>query len=220
MQRAEYCKARDELMIFSESLSKFVRNYEYIAQLVEFGDPSLEAFASYARLLRKRLKGISPEQVDLGDLRLSHYKIKKGDNLSGVTVQAETPGLYGITDNGLRDARDREKKYLTELIEKLNNAFGKDITDTDQVAFAVHVSEKLRADSVVMAQVQNNTMEQAMKADLPSKAISAIAAAMSSHTSMATKLLSDESTRDVFLTVVYELLKKDAGTDLLGAARS
>ncbi|HHN0564416.1 TPA: hypothetical protein ACRNVW_006406 [Pseudomonas aeruginosa] len=125
-----------------------------------------------------------------------------------------------MTDNGLRDARDREKKYLTELIEKLNNAFGKDITDTDQVAFAVHVSEKLRADSVVMAQVQNNTMEQAMKADLPTKAISAIAAAMNSHTSMATKLLSDESTRDVFLTVVYELLKKDAGADLLGATRA
>ncbi|EPI4938065.1 type I restriction endonuclease subunit R, partial [Pseudomonas aeruginosa] len=185
----------------------------------DFADPSLEAFASYARLLRKRLKGITAEQVDLGDLKLSHYKIKKGDNLSGVGVQAETPGLYGMTDNGLRDARDREKKYLTELIEKLNNAFGKDITDTDQVAFAVHVSEKLRADSVVMAQVQNNTMEQAMKADLPTKAISAIAAAMNSHTSMATKLLSDESTRDVFLTVVYELLKKDAGADLLGSTR-
>ena len=146
-----------------------MRSYEYIAQLIDFGDPSLEAFASYARLLRKRLKGITAEQVDLGDLKLSHYKIKKGSNLSGVGVQAETPGLYGMTDNGLRDARDREKRYLTELIEKLNNAFGKDITDTDQVAFAVHVSEKLRADSVVMAQVQNNTMEQAMKADLPSK---------------------------------------------------
>jgi len=219
VQRSEYCKARDELMIFSESLTKFVRSYEYIAQLIDFGDASLEAFASYARLLRKRLKGITAEQVDLGDLKLSHYKIKKGGNLSGVGVQAETPGLYGMTDNGLRDARDREKKYLTELIEKLNNAFGKDITDTDQVAFAVHVSEKLRADSVVMAQVQNNTMEQAMKADLPSKAISAIAAAMSSHTSMATKLLSDESTRDVFLTVVYELLKKDAGGDLFGSTR-
>jgi len=68
----------------------------------------------------------------------------------------------------------------------------------------VHVSEKLRGDTVVMAQVQNNTMDQAMKADLPSKAVQAIASAMSSHTSMATKLLSDESTRDVFLTVVYE----------------
>ena len=54
VQRSEYCKARDELMIFSESLTKFVRSYEYIAQLIDFGDPSLEAFASYARLLRKR----------------------------------------------------------------------------------------------------------------------------------------------------------------------
>ncbi|THG82982.1 type I restriction endonuclease subunit R [Pseudomonas sp. A-1] len=218
-QRSEYCKKRDELMIFSESLSKFVRSYEYIAQLVEFGDPDLEAFASYARLLRKRLKGITAEQVDLGDLKLSHYKIKKDGGLVGVDVQAEVPGLYGMNDNGQREARDREKKYLSDLIERLNNAFGKEITDTDQVAFAVHVSEKLRADDLVMAQVQNNPMDQAMKADLPIKAIKAIAGAMSSHQAMATKLLSDEATRDVFLTVVYELLKKDAGAELLGTAR-
>lgn len=36
---------------------------------------------------------------------------------------------------------------------------------------------------------------------------------------MATKLLSDEATRDVFLTVVYELLKKDAGAGLLSSSR-
>ena len=223
VQRAEYCKARDELMVFSESLTAFVRAYEYIAQLVDFGDPALEAFASYARLLRKRLKGISAEQVDLGDLKLTHYKIKKGDDLTGVNVLAEVPGLYGITDNGLREARDREKKYLAELIEKLNNALGMGITDNDQVGpvvFAVHVSETLRRDSVVMAQLQNNTMDQAMKADLPMKAIQAIAGAMSSHTSMATKLLSDEATREVFLTVVYELLMKDAGADLLSSTRA
>ena len=67
-------------------------------------------------------------------------------------------------------------------------------------------------------QVQNSTMDQAMKADLPTKAIQAIAGG--SHTSMATKLLSEEATRDVFLTVVYELLKKDAGADLLSSARA
>ncbi|MCT7343972.1 hypothetical protein N5K55_34600 [Pseudomonas aeruginosa] len=68
-----------------------MRSYEYIAQLIDFGDPSLEAFASYARLLRKRLKGITAEQVDLGDLKLSHYRIKKGSNLSGVAVQGKPP---------------------------------------------------------------------------------------------------------------------------------
>ena len=223
-QRADYCKARDALMIFSESLTKFVRSYEYIAQLIDFADPELEAFASYARLLRKRLRGIAPDQVDLGDLKLSHFKVNKGEGLVGVASSTsatgeEQPLLYGITDSGLRDPRDREKKYLTELIEKLNNAFGKEITDTDQVAFAVHVSEKLRSDSVVMAQVRNNSMEQAMKADLPAKAIQAIASAMSSHTSMATKLLSDESTRDLFLTVIYEFLRRDAGAELLTSTR-
>ena len=219
VQRAEFAKKRDELMIFSESLTKFVRTYEYVAQLVEFADPSLEAFASFARLLRKRLKGVGSDQVDLADLTLSHFKINQGRSLGGVLPTGETPSLYSVTDNGLRDARDREKKYLSELIEKLNEAFGKNITDTDKVAFAVHVSEKLRSDNVVMDQVQNNTREQAMKADLPRKAIQAIAGAMNSHHSMATQLLSDEATRDVFITVLYELLKKDAGADLIEQAR-
>lgn len=42
---------------------------------------------------------------------------------------------------------------------------------------------------------------------------------MSSHQTMATQLLNDESTRDLFLTVVHELLKKDAGSGLLEQAR-
>lgn len=218
-QRSEQTKARDELMIFSESLTKFVRSYEYVAQLVEFGDPSLEAFASYARLLRKRLKGITPEQVDLGDLTLTHFKASKGGTLTGISGGEEAPELDPITDNGLRDARDREKKYLSELIEKLNDAFGKDISDKDKVAFAVHVSEKLRDDEMVMAQVQNNSRDQAMKANLPAAAVAAIVGAMNTHQSMATKLLSDEVTRDLFLSVVYEMLKKDMSGDLLAAAR-
>lgn len=217
-QRSEQTQLRDALMIFSESLSKFVRCYEYVAQLVEFGDPGLEAFASYARLLRKRLKGITPEQVDLGDLTLTHYKASKGETLTGLGI-GEQPELYGITDNGLREARDREKKYLSELIEKLNDAFGKDISDKDKVAFAVHVSEKLRDDTMVMAQVQNNSRDQAMKANLPAAAITAIVGAMNTHQSMATKLLSDEVTRELFLGVVYEMLKKDMSGDLLAAAR-
>lgn len=219
IQRSEQTKARDELMIFSESLSKFVRTYEYVAQLVEFGDPGLEAFASYARLLRKRLKGITPEQVDLSDLMLTHFKANKGGTLTGISDGEEAPELDPITDNGLRDARDREKKYLSELIEKLNNAFGKDISDKDKVAFAVHVSEKLRDDAMVMAQVQNNSRDQAMKANLPAAAIAAIVGAMNTHQSMATKLLSDEVTRELFLGVVYEMLKKDVSGDLLAAAR-
>ncbi|MNG34429.1 hypothetical protein D3C84_1209070 [compost metagenome] len=66
-----------------------------------------------------------------------------------------------------------------------------------------------------MPQVQSNTLDQAVKADL-----------LSRHRyeqpcwhGEQAKLLSDKPTRDVILTVAYELLKKDARADFLGSAR-
>lgn len=216
-QRSELAKERDALMIFSESLSKFVRTYEYVAQLVEFGDPSLEAFASYARLLRKRLKGIATEQVDLSGLTLTHHAMQADSPLAGISGDGESPALDPITSVGQRDPRDREKAYLSELIVKLNAAFGKGISDKDKVAFVVHVSEKLRDDAIVMAQVENNPREQAMKASLPGATIKAIVEAMTTHQELATQLLKEESTRGLFIDVVYELLKKNIGLDLFSA---
>ncbi len=218
-RRSEHTKARDELLIFSEGLSKFVRTYEYVAQLVEFGDPVMEAFAAYAKLLRKRLKGITPEQVDLSGLKLTHYKIYGQETLSPSGIISEPEPLYPLDGSGGRDPRDRERAYLAELIQKLNDAFGKEITDEDKVAFAVHVSEKLRGNASVMAQVRNNTMDQAMRADLPGAATKAIVEAMTSHQNMAKRLLSDEVTRKLFLSVVYEMLKNDVSADLFSEAR-
>ena len=217
--RSELTKQRDELMIFSENLGKFVRTYEYVAQLVDFGDPDLEAFASYARLLRKRLKGIPQEQVDLGDLKLTHYKIIANGQMAGICSEGAALELVSIKDSGSREARDREKEYLSELIAKLNAAFGKEISDKDQVAFALHVSEKLRDDHLIMAQVQNNSKEQAMKANLPKEVIAAIGSALTSHHKIATRLLSNEESRSVFLDVVYEMLKHDHSADMLMQAR-
>ncbi|MBL8288003.1 MAG: type I restriction endonuclease subunit R [Rubrivivax sp.] len=218
--RSELTKERDKLIVFSEGLAKFVRTYEYVAQLVDFGDPALEGFASFARLLRKRLKGITLEQVDLSDLALTHFKVKEKARLSGITPEGKYPTLDPITDNALREARDREKAMLSDLVKRLNDALGKDISDTDQVALAVHVTEKLRGDAVVMAQVQNNRKEEAMKANLPAAAVQAIFDAMSTHQALATRLLSDQAARKVFVDVVYEMLKRGGPEGLFGGIGS
>ena len=84
----------------------------------------------------------------------------------------------------------------------------------------MHVSEKLRTDVVVMAQVQNNDKLQAMKANLPAAAVEAIVLAMNTHKELATRLLSDEATRGVFLDVVYELLTRGGSDALFNAARA
>ena len=81
--------------------------------------------------------------------------------------------------------------------------------------FAVHISEKLRSNDTVMAQVESNTREQALKADLPDAATDAIVEVMGSHEKMATRLLSDEGARDIFLGLLYEILGRPEGPSLL-----
>ncbi|WP_243855376.1 hypothetical protein, partial [Aquabacterium sp. A08] len=61
--------------------------------------------------------------------------------------------------------------------------------------------------------------DRTLTANLPQAAVQIIVGAMQSHQAMATKLLSDESTRGVFLDVVYELLKRDSGGELFKAVR-
>jgi len=218
IRRSEHTKSRDELIIFSEGLTKFVKTYEYIAQLVDLGDASMEGFAAYAKLLRKRLKGITAEQIDLSDLTLTHFKLLAGTALPPQWT-GDAPDLKAHTGSGGREPRDREREYLVELIKKLNDTFGKEVTDKDKVAFAIHISETVRTNATVMAQVRNNSMEQAMRADLPGAVTQAIVSAMKSHSGIAKKLLSEEDTRNLFLGVVYELLKKDVAPGLLIQAR-
>ncbi|MEW8329754.1 MAG: hypothetical protein AB2692_02355 [Candidatus Thiodiazotropha sp.] len=209
LNRAEQAKERDSLLKFKEGLTKFVRMYEYISQLIEFSDPDLEAFAGYARLLRNRLKGINPEEIDLKGLQMTHFGIKSKGQLEGIGEETgEYKSLRPATGVGTAEGRDRERAFLSELIEKLNDLFGEEITEDDKVMFATHISEKLRGNETVMAQVLNNTKEQALKADLPDAAIEAIVEAMTSHEKMATRLLSDEGARGIFLGLLYEMLKR------------
>jgi type I restriction enzyme R subunit len=217
LQRSEYTKERDALMRFKEGLGKFVRMYEYIAQLIDFGDAELEAFAGYARLLRNRLKGINPEEIDLKGLQLTHYGLKHKGELQGV-ADGEGVKLRPITGE-IGDPKDRERAFLSELLEKLNALFGAEITDDDKVMFAVHITEKLRGNDAVMAQVQNNPKEQAMKGDLPDAATDAIIAAMTSHGEMTNRLLADAQAMERFVGLLYDMLTKADTARLLDTAR-
>ncbi len=123
--------------------------------------------------------------------------------------------LRPATGVGTGEPRDREHAFLSELVEKLNELFGEGIGEGDKFMFAIHISEKLRSNERVMAQVENNTRDQALKADLPDAASDAIVEAMGSHEKMATRLLSDEASRELFFGLLYEMLKRSDVASLL-----
>ncbi len=217
IHRSEAAKKADVLKQFKERLGKFVRTYEFVAQLIDFSDPDLEAFAGFARLLKNRLKGMAQEEVDLGGLRMTHYAIKGGQDAEPIAVGEPKP-VQPYGGNAEKKVQDRQRAFLSELIEKLNELFGEGIAEKDKLVFAVHISEKLKDNTVVMDQVRNNSREQALRADLPKAASDAIVEALSSHETIAGRLLSDEQTRKAFEVILYDILRNGKTGELLGAA--
>jgi len=215
-ERTEAARQADEFLQFKERLTKFVRSYEYVSQLIELGDPELEAFAGFARLLAKTLHGLDREQVDLSLLQMTHFAIREGQKAADLS-EGRGEALRPVGGNAEKQPQDRQRNFLSELIERLNELFGEGITESDKVVFAVHISEKLRENSVVMDQVRNNSKEQALRADLPKAAADAIVEALGSHEKIAGRLLSDGASRDVFAEILYDLLRNAKADDLLSA---
>ena len=108
------------------------RTYAYVAQLIDFGDPELENYAAFAKLLQKRLDGEAPETVDLKGLLLTGYDITRR---AGPPVPPdETPVMKPIGPGG-QTVTATTSHYVKEIIDRLNRLFGHATPVRDQAAF-------------------------------------------------------------------------------------
>ena len=187
--RQEYAGQLKALMTFKSGLGRFVRTYAYIAQLVDFGDPELENFAAFAKLLQKRLNGEPPESVDLKGLVLTGFDIKHKD--AGQDDYEDQTVLKPIGPGG-GGTKGEDPHYLTEIIDRLNRLFGEATPLRDQATFVNHIVAIARENDVVMAQVENNTREQALQGNLPGAVQQGVVRALTSHQKLATLVLKSD----------------------------
>lgn len=218
VQRKVYADELEVLVSFKRSLGQFSRTYSYIAQLVDFGDPELENFAGFVRLLAKRLNGVPRENVDVTGLMLTGYGIKERGM---ATPEPDPEGEADISLRPLRPGADpgesRAPEYLAEIIRKLNALFGQLTPIEDQASFINHVASITRENAVVMAQVDNNDFDQALKGNLPGAVEQAVVRALSSHEALAGMLLkADEASLQTFTRLIYDVLKHRQPIDVSG----
>ena len=205
-QRKDYAQQLTVLMGFKSSLGRFCRTYGYVAQLIDFGDPELETFAAFARLLQKRLEGVPPDHVDLRGLVLSGFDIKARVEGGEESDPGSKPLLKPVGPGGRK--KDDDRHYLKEIIDRLNRLFGDATPLRDQAAFVNHITAIAKESDVVMAQVENNTREQALKGNLPGAVQQGVVRALSSHQKLATQVLKADRQAMVALTdLIYELLR-------------
>lgn len=210
-ERKEVAQALQSLLGFKTDLAKFGRTYHYVAQLIELGDPYLEGFAAFAKLLSKRLDGVAPETVDLQGLLLTGFDIKvREDNHE----QSEEPEALQPVGAGGGKGPVGMPVYIAEIIEKLNELFGEATPLKDRAAFADQTLSILAENSLVMAQVESNTKDQALKGSLPGSVMNAVVRAMTSHNGIAEVLLKDPQTMHAYTSFLYDLLKEGKRIDM------
>ena len=210
--RKEHADQIKTLTAFKSSLGRFCRTYAYITQLIDFGDPELENFAAFAKLLQKRLSGETPENIDLQGLVLSGFDIKNKEDEP--SEEGYVPVLKPVGPGGGDSAGD-DPKFLREIIDKLNHLFGDATPLRDQATFVNHIVSIARENDVVMAQVENNTREQALKGNLPGAVQQGVVRALTSHQKLATLVLkSDRQAMAALTDVIYELIRDKQNIDL------
>ena len=166
-RRAEYAKERDALMQLRDGMRKFVRLYQYIAQVVPLGDPSLEKLVRFIRLYVKRLQNVPMREIDLAGLEMTHYRIFKGDDVDTTLGVAEPPELRPIKGS-ISEGRDRHRERISEIIAAVNRIFGEGATDSQQlkrIGVLAAMGETLRRDDTVRKQIDaGNSDDQIMQA--------------------------------------------------------
>ncbi len=222
-QRSEYAAERDGLMKLRDGMRKFVRVYEYIAQVVPLGDPELEKLNQFIRLYVKRLNNVPVEEIDLSGLKLTHFGLYRRDEPDTTLGVEEPPELKPIA-GGISGGRDRSREKISEIIHALNSLFGEGVSEADRIkrmANLLAVGEQAGRNPTVRKQIDaGNSEEQIMQGgDLQQAVKTAVLGMLASSTDKddASRLLKDPEAMASYARLVFKVLASEISKeDMLG----
>lgn len=204
----------DKLMDFRMKLKRYSSAYEYIAQIVELGEPDLEVFNSFARLLSNKLDGIPIEEIDISSLVLSDFKIKSLG--TPVSPSDEDATLKPMTAGG--QGKAGRKESLKAIVAKINEIWGSDISADVGARTINAIADYVAADDVSRIQIQNTSnSKEAVIADGRMESIirnAALALRNNQFEALADKIISDPQSWRPLADVIYDLVDKNKRIDM------
>ena len=119
---------------FREHLSRFINIYKFVSQIATFTDSQLEADYLYCRALDSQLGDQDTGRLDLGkDVKLTHLRTEK--IFEGGAQVDEGDGDITAIFSGKGKEHELDPEHLSQIIELINERFGLDLDDKDQLLF-------------------------------------------------------------------------------------
>ena len=211
--------AQDELnalILFKSDMGAFIRLYTFLSQIFDYGNTAIEKRAIFFKRLLPLLEfGREREGIDLSKVVLTHHTLKDKGREPISLYAGKTPLLEPITEAGSGALQEKQKAYLAEIIQKVNDLFQGELTDQDKLVYVNHVIKgKLLESETLQQQAKNNTKEQfANSPDLKTELLNAIMGALDAHSVMSTQALNSPAVqsgmKDILLNHagLYETLR-------------
>ncbi|MGO3327656.1 type I restriction enzyme subunit R domain-containing protein [Gordonia sp. (in: high G+C Gram-positive bacteria)] len=148
------------LDMFRRDVGSFVRLYDFMSQIIDYGDPDLEKKQIYLRHLERI---IQPENytapIDLSDVTLKQVK-QVDQGKTDIRLGAKI-GLSGLTAAGSGEKRDPTMVAFQQVLDRLNDLFGsEDFTQTQKASFIESLLHTLLADHELVQQAKVNSAKQ------------------------------------------------------------
>ncbi len=140
-------------------LVSFRNLYAFLSQVIPYQDSDLEKVYTYARFLLlklpRRTAGLGYELED--EVALRFYRLQKISEGRIDLEEGKADPLKGPTEVATGGFSEDQEIYLSQLIDLLNEKFGTEFTQADQLFFD-QVAEAAIADETLRTAAQANTL--------------------------------------------------------------
>jgi type I restriction enzyme R subunit len=200
----------DRLEDFRKTLLSFAKTYDFLSQIYNYEDTSLEKKAIFYRLLSREIRDNSPrETIDLDGVELAKLGFKKSDTVK-LDLGSEAGALKPLTAAGSGVAHDPVLTTIKEAIEQMNNLFDDEgLTNGDFEGFITYVAAKASEESKIQNQAKANTLERFLESpDLRPILLTALFAATGNFQTMGKELAEDDQKLARLVEIVGRVLYK------------
>jgi type I restriction enzyme R subunit len=150
--RVQLDENEEEAELWRGKLSSFRNLYAFLSQIIPYQDSDLEKLYTYLRYLSPKLpkRKAGPPYTFDDEVRLEYYRLQKISEGSISLKDGYARPLDGPTEVGSGIVRE-DHTTLSRLIDYINERFGTDFNDADQLFF----------DQIIEAAMLDETLQQA-----------------------------------------------------------
>ncbi|MDB5048184.1 MAG: restriction endonuclease subunit [Fibrobacteres bacterium] len=214
LKEARFAKnqeAIDGIIMLVKDVGTYCKLYEFLGQILNYEDTDLaKRYALFKHILHplKEAMRLAPEDrphVDLSGVKLTHYSIRAKEAQELKLDPGKVSELEGIFDAGSGKLNPKDKVFLSEIIQRLNDLFEGELSGTDMVNYAHGVRDKLMESEELAQQAAANTKPQFALGDIRNMVTDAVIEHRSANNAMAGQILADDNKLKTFIDIMVDM---------------